>query len=71
MHADCDSGWMLRIVERYRRLDSQGHSASVHDEHSRLRQACESRQANLVANIMAEHLVNIRDRIRTALPNCE
>jgi GntR family transcriptional regulator, carbon starvation induced regulator len=75
MRADCDSGWMLRIVdqlaincERYRRLDGQGHSPSVLDEHARLWHACEAGQADLAADIMTEHLVNIRDRIRASLP---
>ncbi|MDL4812672.1 GntR family transcriptional regulator [Actinomadura opuntiae] len=84
MRVDCDSQWMLRIVdqlaincERYRLLDHRtsdhgtGPAKSVFDEHKRLLRACRARDADVAADIMADHLTHIRDRIRTTLSKPE
>ena len=70
MRMDCDSAWLLRIVdqltansERYRRLRS-GDIGVVHSEHEGLRDACVSRDGPEVAKLMRTHISNTRDSIR-------
>jgi GntR family carbon starvation induced transcriptional regulator len=70
MRMDCDSAWLLRIVdqltvnsERYRRLRA-GEVHAVHEEHRGIRDGCLARDGVTVAKLMSQHIANTRDKIR-------
>jgi GntR family transcriptional regulator, carbon starvation induced regulator len=63
MRADCDSSWMLRFVEilrnnseRYRRFRAGTRFDQSRAEHEQLFRACQSRDADRVAELTTMHL---------------
>ena len=72
MRADCESGWLLKVVDlltlncdRYRLVRTM--TEQIQQEHADLAKACAARNADAVAELMTEHVVNTRDRIEEAL----